>query len=131
MTATTRNALFHSLIGLTAVVVLLQGVWAGMFLAHDGERNASSSWIDVHSMGGDAAILLAAMATLVAAIKLRPRKELWIGSGILTVLLVLETYLGGLIRDGGQDSLTAVHIPLAMALMGLVVWLPLRASRRT
>lgn len=47
------------------------------------------------------------------------------------MLLVLEIYLGGLIRDGGQDSLTAVHIPLVMALMGLVVRLPLRASRRT
>lgn len=26
-----------------------------------------------------------------------------------------------------KDALTAVHVPLAMALMGLVVWLPLRA----
>ena len=40
-----------------------------------------------------------------------------------------EAYLGGLIRDAGKDTLTAVHVPLAMALMGLAVWLPLRARR--
>jgi len=95
----------------------------------DSSHPSSSTPLTEHRQAS--AILLAALATLVAAIKLRPRKELWIGSGILTVLLVLEIYLGGLIRDGGQDSLTAVHIPLVMALMGLVVRLPLRASRRT
>jgi hypothetical protein len=47
----------------------------------------------------------------------------------LTVLLVLEAYIGGLIRDDGKDALTAVHVPLAMFLMGLVVWLPFRAAR--
>jgi len=75
------------------------------------------------------AIVLAALATALAILKLRPRKDLWIGSGVLTVLLVLESYLGGLIRDSGKDSLTAVHIPLAMALMGLAVWLPFRVTR--
>jgi hypothetical protein len=44
------------------------------------------------------------------------------------VLLVVEAYLGGLIRDDGKDSLTAVHVPLALALMALAVWLPLRAA---
>jgi hypothetical protein len=47
----------------------------------------------------------------------------------LTVLLVLEAYLGGLIRDEGRDFLTAIHVPLAMLLMGLAVWLPFRAAR--
>lgn len=124
------NRLFSALIGLAALVVLMQAVWAGIFLAHDGERDASAGWIDVHSAGGEVAILLTALATAVAVIKHRSRKDLWIGSAILTLLLVLEAYLGGLIRDG-QDTLTAVHIPLAMALTGLVVWLPLRASRRS
>lgn len=44
--------------------VLLQGVWAGIFLEHDGERDAASSWIDVHARGGD--IALALLATIVA-----------------------------------------------------------------
>ncbi|GAA1547873.1 hypothetical protein GCM10009763_15860 [Dermacoccus profundi] len=37
---------------------------------------------------------------------------------------------GGLIVDEGKDVMAAVHVPLAMALMGLAVWLPLRARKR-
>lgn len=121
--------LFAPLIGLTALAVLMQGLWAGIFLEHDGRRDHASGWIDVHARGADLAILLAAAATVVAFLALRARRDLWIGSGVLTVLLVIEAYLGGLIRDQGKDTLTAVHVPLAMALMGLVVWLPLRARQ--
>jgi len=122
-----RNAWFSALIGLSALVVLLQGLWAGIFLQHDGQRDGASGWIDVHARGADVAILLAAAATIVAFARLRPRKDLWVGSAALTVLLILEAYIGGLIRDDSEDVLTAVHVPIAMALMGLVVWLPLRA----
>ena len=45
----------------------------------------------------------------------------------MTVLLALEAYLGGLIGD--SPAVTALHFPLAMALMGLAVWLPVRAVR--
>ena len=124
--AATRSVLFSVLLGLTALAVLLQAVWAGIFLEHDGQRDAASSWIDVHARGGDIAIGLALLATIVALIRLRRRKDLWIGSAALTVLLIVEAYIGGLIRDDSKDNLTAVHVPLAMAIMALVVWLPLR-----
>ncbi len=127
--APTRSPVFSALIGLCAVTVLLQGVWAGIFLEHDGKRDDSSSWIDVHARGADVAIVLAIAATVWALVKLRSRRDLWLGSGLLTVLLIVESYIGGLIRDQGKDTLTAVHVPLAMALIGLVVWLPLRARR--
>lgn len=42
--------------------------------------------------------------------------------------MVLEAFLGGKITEG-KDALTVVHYPLAMALLGLAVWLPLRARR--
>ncbi len=125
----TGSPVYGALIGLTSLVVLLQGLWAGIFLERDGERDAASSWIDVHARGADLAILLGVLATVYAFWKLRARTDLWVGSLVFTVLLVLEAYLGGLIRDDGQDTLTAVHVPLAMALMGLAVWLPLRARR--
>ena len=124
---TTRNMLFNVLLGLTALAVLLQALWAGIFLEHDGERDAASSWIDVHARGGDIAIGLALLATIVAVVKLRSRRDLWVGSLVLTVLLVLEAYIGGLIVDDSKDTLTAVHVPLGMAIMAAVVWLPLRA----
>ena len=56
------------------------------------------------------------------------RRDLVVGSAALTVLLVVEAYIGGEI--GANSSLTAVHIPLAMALMALSVWLPLRSAYR-
>lgn len=120
---------FAIVIGLTAVVIALQGLWAGIFLEHDGGRDAAGSWVDVHSRAGDLAILLAAVATVVAFARLRHRRDLWLGSAALTVLLVLEAYLGGLIVDAGKDTLTAVHVPMAMGLMALAVWLPLRIRR--
>ena len=120
-------AVFGTLTGLASAVVLLQGLWAGIFLETDGKRDAASSWIDVHARGADLALLLAALATVWAIWKLRPRRDLWVGSLVFTLLIVLESYLGGAIRDAGKDTLTAVHVPLAMAIMGLAVWLPLRA----
>ena len=82
----------------------------------------------MHARGAEVAIALAVVATIVALVKLRARRDLVVGSIAFIVLLVLESYLGGLIGD--HSRLTAVHIPLAMLLMGLAVWLPVRASRR-
>jgi hypothetical protein len=126
----TGTTLFSVLTGLAALAVLLQGLWAGIFLEYDGARDAAGSWIDVHAIGGEVAIGLAALATIAGFIQLRAHRDLWIGALVLTALLVLEAYIGGLIRDGGQDALTAVHVPFAMALMAFVVWLPLRAKLR-
>ena len=121
-----RSRLFSVLVGLSTLVVLLQGLWAGLFV-HEGQ-DYTDSWVEVHARGADVAIGLALVATVVALVKLRSRRDLVVGSIAFTVLLVLEAYLGGLIGDHG--ALTAVHVPLAMLLMGLAVWLPLRAARR-
>jgi hypothetical protein len=121
---------YSSLLGLCAVAVLLQGLWAGIFLRFDGKRDASASWIDVHARGGEVALVLAVLAAAWALWKLRSRVDLWLGSIVLVVLLAAESYIGGLIRDQGKDTMTAVHVPLALAIMGLVVWLPTRAARR-
>jgi MFS family permease len=124
-----RRRVYGALTGLAALAVLLQGLWAGIFLEHDGGRDGASGWIDVHAHGGEVAILLALLATVWALARLRGRRDLVFGAIALTVLLVLEAYIGGLIRDDEKDSLTAVHVPLAMLLMALVVWLTVRAAR--
>jgi hypothetical protein len=121
--------LFTVLVGLSGLAILLQGLWAGIFLEHDGQRDAASSWIDVHARGGEVALVLAAAAVVVGLVRLRGRRELWLGAAALTVLLAFKAYLGGLIRDDSKDTLTAVHVPLAMAIMALAVWLMLRARR--
>ena len=128
---TGRRRVYSALTGVAALAVLLQGLWAGIFLEHDGQRDSASSWIDVHALGGEVAIAFAVLAAAWALFRLRGRKDLLYGAVVLVVLLALESYLGGLIRDDGKDSITAVHVPLAMLLMAVSVWLPLRAARGT
>ena len=124
------TALYSVLSGLAALTVLLQGLWAGIFLEHDGARDDAGSWIDVHATGSHVAIGLAVLAAIAGFVQLRARRDLWVGALALAVLLVLESYIGGQIRDNGADTLTAVHVPLAMALMALAVSLPVRAAPR-
>lgn len=122
-----RSTLYSALIGATSLVVLLQALWAGLFVREG--KDYSTGWVEVHSVGADVAIVLALVATIMAFVRLRPRRDLLVGTGALLVLLVLEAVIGGLIGDHG--GLTAVHFPLGMALMALAVWLPLRARRAT
>jgi hypothetical protein len=121
--------IFAVLTGLTALAVLLQGLWAGIFLEHDGERDEAESWIEVHALDGEVAIGLAVLAVAWALFRLRHRRDLLVGAIVLALLLALEAFLGGLIADAEKDTLTPVHIPLALAIMALAVWLSLRATR--
>jgi hypothetical protein len=125
-----RDALYASVIGLTSLVILLQGVWAGLFIREGKDFDASSSqsrWVEVHDAGARVAIVLAFVSLIVAVWRLRGRKDLLVGTGLLFVLLLVEAYIGGEIGD--HASWPAAHVPLAMALMGLSVWLPSRAVR--
>jgi heme A synthase len=126
---TDRDPVFASLTGLIALVVLLQFVFAGVFLRYDGRRDASTSWIDAHAWGAHIGTVLAVAAALYAIARLRARKDLLIGSIALAVLFLAEAYIGGAIRDDGKDAWTAIHIPVAFLLTALVVWLPARARK--
>lgn len=117
---------YLSVIGLAGVIILLQAVWAGLFI-REGE-DYQAGWVTVHARGAEVAIGLSVVAAVIAFVKMRERKDLLIGAGAMALILVLEAYVGGLI--GAQANLTVVHIPLGMALMGLAVWLPMRATRR-
>ncbi len=127
MTAATSYLVLVELAGLA---VLLQGLWAGIFLETDGARDEASRWIDVHARGAEVAISLAALATVVAFFWLRDQADLWIVGALLTTLMLTESYLGGLIRDDSQDALTAVHVPLAMIITSLVAYLTLLCVSR-
>jgi heme A synthase len=123
--ARARSPLFSALIGLASLGILLQGVWAGLFI-HEGQ-DFRQNWVTVHSIGGSVVGALALIAMIVAFVQLRHRRDLVVGSVVFFLLLVLEIFLGGLIGD--TPALAAVHIPLGLALMGFAVWLPLQARR--
>jgi heme A synthase len=120
-----RSPLYSALVGLASLGVLLQGVWAGLFI-REGQAN-DPHWVAVHSLDGQVTTALALVATVIAFVQLRARRDLLLGTAALTVLLVVEVGLGEAV--GRSHALQVVHIPLALALMGLAVWLPLRARR--
>jgi heme A synthase len=117
--------LYQVLAGLAALGILLQGVWAGLFI-RPGEPN-DGTWVFVHARCAEVTIAAAVAAAAVAVWRLRARRDLLLGSGALVVLLVVEAYVGGEVFR--RPGLAVLHIPLALALMGLAVWLPLRARR--
>src|SRR3954470_23386477 len=94
-----HRLVFAALTGLAALAVVLQGLWAGLFLQyHDAAHRAErESWIGVHALGGEVAIALAVLATIWAIWRLRSRRDLVIGAAALTVLLIIVAYIGGLI----------------------------------
>ncbi|MBN1091742.1 hypothetical protein JKP75_03640 [Blastococcus sp. TML/M2B] len=113
----------HSaLVGLTTLGVLLQGLWAGLFL---GGTDDPGTWYDVHKHGAEATVALAALATVAAFVWLRHRTPVVVATALLFVLLVVEMLLG--LAD--SSAAVAVHVPLAMLIMGLAVWLPVQARR--
>ncbi|MGY2127487.1 hypothetical protein [Blastococcus sp. SYSU DS0617] len=127
-TATTTARRAHpahsALVGLASLGVLLQGVWAGMFL---GGSDDYGTWASVHQHGGEATVALALLATVAAFVWLRDNKPVLVGTTLLFLLLVAELLLGMAI-DGTRAAIV-VHVPLAMLLMGLAVWLPTAARR--
>ncbi|MFC6715482.1 hypothetical protein [Branchiibius cervicis] len=114
------------LLGLTAVLIVLQGLWAGLFLSTDPR---SDSWIHVHDVGAWATLLCALAAAAWVTIRLRSDRPVWFGSVLLVLVIAAEAHIGGRITDNGDDGLTAVHVPLALILMGLGIWLPVRSAR--
>jgi hypothetical protein len=124
-----NTALLSSLAGLTALGVLLQGLWAGLFVPVGEGGTYDDTWVGVHAAGAWVTLLLAAATAVVAFVRHRGRRDLWGGALVLTALLVVEIGLGTAISDGKSGAAAAIHIPLALLIMSLTVWLPLRARR--
>lgn len=120
------SPLFLRLVGLTSLAVLVQAVTAGIFVNQEGR----DSWVDVHGVIADVTWVLALVTAIVAFRRVRQvHRALWIGSAALFVLALAQTGIGHLITDGGMDGLIVVHVPLAMVIFGLTVWLSVTAAR--
>ncbi len=130
-TGVRSTPLFSSLAGLTSLAVLLQGVWAGLFVPTGKGGPYEDPWVGVHQWGGLVALVLGVATAVVGFVTLRARRDLWIGAIVLAILLVVEVGLGSAISDSKSGAAAAVHVPLALLIMSLTVWLPLRAVGRT
>lgn len=117
--------IFSIVNGLTLLGVLLQAVFAGEFI----DRFGPSPWIKLHEICGYAVVLLAVI-TAVAAIALRRASSaLTIGALSQLMLIVVQTGLGEAISKAGSDELIAIHVPLAMLIFGLGIYLSSAGAR--
>ena len=116
---------FAPLAGLTALGVFAQAITAGEFVS----QKDRGGWITAHSMIGNVTLLLALATAIVAIVAFRStQRPLMIGSIVLFVLLIVQTVIGHLITDAHQDGWIGVHVPLALIVFGITVWLPIRAA---
>ena len=66
---------------------------------------------------------------MLAAVTLRrTHAVLTVGAVVLFGLAIAQTGIGHLITDYGDNGLIAVHVPLAIVVTGVGVWLSLRAT---
>lgn len=114
---------YSILIGLTSLLIIMQGLWAGFFIREGQDFN--DHWVMIHARGADISIVLSIVSLIILLTKFRHRRDVIAGTGVMVVALLLEAFLGGLIGDHPDASI--VHFPLAMALVALSVWLPLKA----
>ncbi|MDQ2880468.1 MAG: hypothetical protein M3Y48_04180 [Actinomycetota bacterium] len=111
--------IFSILNGLTLLGVLLQALWAGEFVGRHGQHG----WVAVHEIGAFVVVVLA-LATAVAAVALRRASSALAYGGLgLFVLIVVQTGLGEAITKGDANELIAAHIPIAVLIFGLGVYL--------
>jgi heme A synthase len=103
--------------------VLLQAVWAGEFI----ERVEKEPWLTVHEIGGFVVVVLA-LVTVVAAVLVRNGMIITGAAGLL-VLIVFQTALGELITKAGADGLIVAHVPIAMLIFGLGIYLSSAGAR--
>jgi heme A synthase len=111
--------------GLTLLGVLLQAVWAGEFI----DRTDQALWITVHEIGGFVVVVLSLVTALVAAALRRADPALTFGAVGLFVLIVIQTGLGEAITRAGRAELIVSHVPLAMLIFGLGVYLSIAGAR--
>jgi hypothetical protein len=116
--------IFAALVGLTTLAILLQAVFAGEFV----DRAKTGGWLSAHNTNAIVVIALAVFTAIYAVATLRASaRPLVIGSVVLAVLLIIQTVIGHAITDDNDNGLLVIHIPLAMLVFGLAIWLSAKA----
>jgi hypothetical protein len=124
-TATALPAPFAPLVGVTSLLVLVQALLAGGFIY----AQQRTGLINAHA---GIAYLLCAVTLVLAALALARMRDGWpdlaYGSVAMFVLVVAQTAIGSLISKQGDDNLLYIHVPLAMLIFGLTIWLAVRGA---
>jgi ABC-type uncharacterized transport system permease subunit len=116
--------IFAALTGLTSLAILVQAFIAGEFIEH----GAHGSWLNAHAVVADVVVAFAIVTAIYAYLKLRTQaRPLVIGSITLAVLAAVQTAIGHAITDSNDNWLIPIHVPLALLIFGLTIWLSISA----
>lgn len=125
-TTSTGARAFTILTGLTTAAILVQAVIAGQFVGKD----AADGWITTHGVIADVTWGLALVTAAVGAVTLRRTAPRLVAAACgLFVLTLAQTGIGHLITDKGEDGWIPVHVPLAVLIFGLAIWLSVQTAR--
>lgn len=116
---------FSLLNGLTLLGLFLQAVWAGEFI---GRRNAHG-FVSAHEMTAYAVGVLALATAIMAISKLRRNPTVVTGSIVQFVLVLALIAIGEVIKSSYSSTLVAVHVPLAVFVFGLGIYLSAAGAR--
>jgi hypothetical protein len=115
---------FAALTGLTTLAILLQAVFAGEFV----DRARTGGWVSAHNANADVVIALAVITAIYAFVALRGHApRLVIEAVVLAVLVIAQTAIGHAITDDNDNGLLVIHIPLAMLVFGLTIYMSAQA----
>ncbi len=115
---------FAALTGLTSLAILLEAVFAGEVIA----PASSNGWLSAHNVTADVVIALTVITAVYAAVCLRDSARLLvIGSVVLAVLVIVQTAIGHAITNNNDNGLLVIHVPLALLVFGLTIWLSVKA----
>jgi heme A synthase len=115
---------FSALVGATSLAIFLQSVTAGEFVS----QNHREGWIAAHDIVSNVVAVLALATMVFTIVRLRTTsRPLLVGTIVLSVLIVMQIVLGYQITDNKQDWLIGIHVPLALIIFGIAVWLPIAA----
>jgi hypothetical protein len=115
---------FAALVGLQALAILLQAIFAGEFI----RPGTHSGWLDAHDVNADVVIGLSVLTAVFALVRLRTAaRSLAVGAVVLMVLVIAQVAIGHAITQSNDNGLIPVHVPLALLIFGLTIWLSVRA----
>jgi hypothetical protein len=115
------------LIGIATLLIFLQSFTAGEFVNQKGD--GPEAWLRVHGVLGILVVLVPLAAAIVALVRLRPlAPRLWLLTGLLFLLTVIQWGLGTAISEAEQDGLIVVHVVNAFLVFGLAIWLSVRSA---
>lgn len=125
--APVASPVFAALTGLMSLAILVQGFLAGEFINRDHRHG----WITAHDVNSTVLQVLALITMIYAIVRFRrSAKDLMGASILLFVLILAQSFVGHAVTDNSHDALLAIHIPLALLIFGMTIWLSITARIR-